>query len=321
MKSKVFARDLSATATQLVSRASGPQGAPAADSADGPEISGDGRFVAFYSSAANLGTAPPAGTGYFERDLAGAQTRYLADSGVGGLEYPSPSFDGRCVAFDSQAGDLLPGKALGTDFSRVYLWAASGECPNVGPQTSIVAGPRGATRVRRPPFRLRSSKPGSTFRCRLDGDGFASCRSPYRPPALADGRHTVFVTATDAAGNGDATPATRTFTVDTHSPALSKLMVKGQAHHPARISFRLSETAKVAVAIVRCRAVRHRRCVRPHTVTTLTKARAPKGANSVLFTERVHGKRLSAGRYEARATPIDPAGNRGLARVVLFRVR
>jgi hypothetical protein len=250
----------------------------------------------------------------------GAQTRYLADTGRAIEGFPSPSFDGRCVAFDSYAADLLPSVALGTDFSRVYLWAASGECPNLGPQTRIVVGPQGPTHNRRPTFRFSSSKPGSTFRCRLDGDGFAPCRSPYRPPALADGRHTFSVTATDAAGNGDATPAARTFTVDTHAPTLSGLQASAQAHHHERIRFRLSEPAKVVLTIARCRTVRHRRCRRPLVVMTLVRLHDRRGANSLVFTERVHGKLLAGGRYKASATPTDPASNLGRVRVVLFTV-
>jgi Tol biopolymer transport system component len=334
MHEKILVRDVAASTTQLVSRAGGPQGAPADDDALNPEISGDGRFVVFASAATNLGTAPAAGFGYFRRELAGGQTRYLSNTGSGSTPAtPSPSFDGRCVAFDSITPDLLPSVSLGSDFARVYLWAASGECPNVGPQTRIVAGPSGPTRVRRPVFRFTSSKSGSTFRCRLDRDGFAPCHSPYRPPALADGPHTFSVTATDPAGNGDATPATRTFTVDTHPPALSRLRVSpsrfvpasrstpitARAHHGARISFRLSEPAKVALAIVRCKSIIQGRCRRPRTIATL-KRNGRRGANSTSFTGRLRGKPLGSGHYELKATPTDPAGNRGRTRVVTFVV-
>ena len=42
--------------------------------------------------------------------------------------------------------------------------------------------------------------------------------SPWTTSALADGVHSVSVRATDAAGNTDAAPATRSFTVDTAAP-------------------------------------------------------------------------------------------------------
>jgi hypothetical protein len=52
----------------------------------------------------------------------------------------------------------------------------------------------------------------------VDSGAYAACTSPWATPALADGSHTVNVRATDAAGNTDATPAARSFTVDTVAP-------------------------------------------------------------------------------------------------------
>jgi len=59
---------------------------------------------------------------------------------------------------------------------------------------------------------------GVTFECRLDAAAFATCTSPQTYTTLAQGPHTFEVRARDAAGNVDATPATRTFTVDTVAP-------------------------------------------------------------------------------------------------------
>ena len=50
----VFVRDLPSGLTTLASRAAGPLGAAADDNVFTPEISGDGRFVAFHSAADNL---------------------------------------------------------------------------------------------------------------------------------------------------------------------------------------------------------------------------------------------------------------------------
>ena len=49
----------------------------------------------------------------------------------------------------------------------------------------------------------------------MDSGAYATCSSPIDRPRLADGPHTFSVRATDAAGNTDPTPATRTFTVRT----------------------------------------------------------------------------------------------------------
>ena len=52
----------------------------------------------------------------------------------------------------------------------------------------------------------------------MDAGAWADCTSPWTTAALSDGAHTVSVRATDVAGNTDASPATRSFTVDTAPP-------------------------------------------------------------------------------------------------------
>jgi hypothetical protein len=58
-----------------------------------------------------------------------------------------------------------------------------------------------------------STEPGGSFACSLDGAPFSPCTSPKTYSALTEGSHTFSVRATDAAGNTDATPATRTWTI------------------------------------------------------------------------------------------------------------
>jgi hypothetical protein len=50
---------------------------------------------------------------------------------------------------------------------------------------------------------------------------FSSCTNPEVLDTLADGSHTFDVAATDVAGNADASPADRSFTVDTIAPDVS----------------------------------------------------------------------------------------------------
>jgi len=58
-----------------------------------------------------------------------------------------------------------------------------------------------------------SDEPGSTFRCRLDKRAFRPCTSPKRYRNLDDGKHRIFVLATDAAGNQDPKAAKARFKV------------------------------------------------------------------------------------------------------------
>ncbi|MBA2712131.1 MAG: metallophosphoesterase [Rubrobacteraceae bacterium] len=84
------------------------------------------------------------------------------------------------------------------------------------PETTITAGPaEGSTTTQADAsFSFSSSEANSTFSCQLDGGGFSPCTSPKTYNSLSNGSHTFGVKATDAAGNTDATPASRTWTVN-----------------------------------------------------------------------------------------------------------
>ncbi len=90
------------------------------------------------------------------------------------------------------------------------------EVDNTAPSTNITSGPSGTVSSTSATFEFSSNEAGSTFQCKLDGAAsFQSCSSPKAYTNLANGSHTFQVKAVDAAGNEDATPATRTWTVDT----------------------------------------------------------------------------------------------------------
>lgn len=90
----------------------------------------------------------------------------------------------------------------------------------VAPVTNITSGPAqgSSTQNPTPSFAFESSKPGSTFECRIDSDAFAPCSSPFTTAALSEGSHTLRVKATDANGLGEVTPVARTFTIDHTAP-------------------------------------------------------------------------------------------------------
>jgi hypothetical protein len=91
----------------------------------------------------------------------------------------------------------------------------------IPPDTVMLSGPSGPTNVAAPSFTFAATEMGVTFECRVDAAPFASCLSPHQTATLSEGAHTFAVRARDAAGNQDATPATRSFTVDTVPPAVA----------------------------------------------------------------------------------------------------
>ena len=111
----VFLRDLKTNRTVLVSRARGKRGAAGNGDSSEPSISAGGRYVAFESYAGNLGPRDnKAVPDVFVRDMRSGRV-FLASRGTNGgppangpSANPSISADGRYVAFDSRASNLVP---------------------------------------------------------------------------------------------------------------------------------------------------------------------------------------------------------------------
>ena len=102
--------------------------------------------------------------------------------------------------------------ANNTDQSpALFTWTVDTTAP-VAP--TITSGPPTLTNQTSASFAFSHSEPGVTFSCKLDGGGFATCRT-YT--GLSNGAHTFAVRATDAAGNIGAA-STYNWTVDTARP-------------------------------------------------------------------------------------------------------
>lgn len=85
-----------------------------------PAISADGRFVAFYSQASNLVPGDTNSTNdVFLWDREDGVTTRITD-GNSDSQNPSLSADGRYLAFNSHASNLVPGDTNG--FSDIFLW-------------------------------------------------------------------------------------------------------------------------------------------------------------------------------------------------------
>jgi hypothetical protein len=102
----------------------------------------------------------------------------------------------------------------GDSMSGCTLSGVSCQTNSSAPETFIAsAGPSGVVTSTSASFSFSSSETNATFECSLDGAAFGSCTSPKSYSALPSGHHSFRVRATDAAGNTEATPASRTWTV------------------------------------------------------------------------------------------------------------
>ncbi|RPJ86963.1 MAG: hypothetical protein EHM18_03515 [Acidobacteria bacterium] len=119
VKPQVYLRDRGTGHTRRISM--GTDGKEANGASDFPVLSGDGKWVVFYSWASNLVTGDSNSTSdvFLFSMSTGAITRVsVASGGAQGNKAsagPSLSHDGHFVAFTSQATNLVPGDANGTN--------------------------------------------------------------------------------------------------------------------------------------------------------------------------------------------------------------
>lgn len=211
----VYVRDLQTETTTLVSRASGAGGLKGNGGSKEPDISADGRYVAFDSVATNLHPGDTIGTprGVFVRDLLQAATTLVSRAGGeqgakgnGDSARAAISDDGRFVAFDSLATNLEPGDtdAVSDVFARDVLGPPDTTPPviTVPPDIAVVATDAGGAAVS---YTASSSDnvAVATFGC-----------APPSGSTFPIGTTTVTCSATDTSANS----ATTTFTVTVAAP-------------------------------------------------------------------------------------------------------
>ncbi len=90
----------------------------------------------------------------------------------------------------------------------------------IAPGTEIVSGPSGTVTTAESSFDFSATESGATFQCKVDDAEFVACTDPATI-TVDDGDHTLEVRAVDAAGNLDASPASREWTVDSTGPDLT----------------------------------------------------------------------------------------------------
>jgi hypothetical protein len=184
----------------------------------------------------------------------------------------------------------------------------------------------------------------------LDGNGSFELSTGGVPRATGSFKQSTTMTPSvrvlDPHGGEAAAAASSALVVDTIRPVISSFRASSSTiatsarasaaarRRSVRFRFRLSESARVRIAIERALAGRRKggrcvapakarksakRCTRWRGVTTLRK-QGKSGPNSVRFSGKVRGRALRAGRYRAVATAKDAVGNASRRRKAGFSV-
>jgi hypothetical protein len=169
--------------------------APSTQILSGPSGTTASRTAAFTYSSSEAGS-----TFQCKLDASAYSACPAAGTSYSGLSDGTHTFSVRSI---DQAGNVDPAPPNRT-------WTVD----TVAPDTTITSGPTGSVVSRSASFAFSATETPVTFECSLDGAAFAACTSPKSYSGLAAGAHTFQVRATDAVGNQDGTPATRTWTVN-----------------------------------------------------------------------------------------------------------
>jgi CSLREA domain-containing protein len=162
---------------------------------------------------------------------------FAACSGPGAAHTTAVLADGQHT-FEVRAADAV-GNADTSPASRTFSVDAT------PPDTQIDSGPAAGstTADSTPSFGISATEAGSRFECRIDGAAFAACTAPHTTAPLPTGSHTFEVRATDVVGNTDASPATRSFSVDAKAPetTIDKAPKKKTTKRKAKFAFSADE--------------------------------------------------------------------------------
>jgi hypothetical protein len=176
-----------------------------------------------------IGTGPAATTTStsarldFSSSEAGSTFQCKLDSGSWRACTSPKSYSGLTVgghAFSVKATDAAGNTDPSPATDNWTVEPATPPADATPPDTTISSGPTGTTTATTASLAFSSSESGSSYQCKLDSGSWGACTSPKSYSGLTVGPHSFAVTATDAAGNTDATPATRSWTVEAVTPPL-----------------------------------------------------------------------------------------------------
>lgn len=226
----IFVRDTQTNTTVRVSV--NDSGAEGASNSFSPSISANGRYIAFHSFASNLATGDTNGfMDIFVRDtLTNTTARVSVDShgaeGDNDSVSPSISSDGRYVAFQSDAANLVSGDTNGSrdvfvhdtqthTTSRASVDSAGAQADNisyspsissdgryvafVSSATNLVAGDTNAVED----IFVHDAQTGVTSRASVDSAGAQADNFSYGPSMCPDGSHVAFYSFAANLASGD----------------------------------------------------------------------------------------------------------------------
>jgi hypothetical protein len=140
-----------------------------------------------------------------------AAVDFHLNAGAAAIDAGSPT-GSPATDIDGEARPAGKAPDAGADETAAAAGPAPPPADTTAPDTQITAGPSGTTAATTASFSF-SSEAGASFECRLDGGGWAGCTSPRSYSAVAVAPHTFQARAKDGAGNLDASPASRSWTV------------------------------------------------------------------------------------------------------------
>jgi hypothetical protein len=169
---------------------------------------------------------------------------------------------GTTNADDNDAWSFIPSNTLadGTYSITAKATDTAGNASEVGealsvtvdtatPDTNITSGPEDTIASASAEFAFSSAEQGLSFKCKLEGGDYDSCQPPKTYTGLGDGQHTFSVRAIDAAGNADASPAERSFTVDATKPNAPTVTSPQNNSYDTDGNFAVSGTAEAGSTV------------------------------------------------------------------------
>src|SRR6267142_366816 len=153
------------------------------------------------------------------------------------------------------------------------------------PAVTIATSTANPTNQTTASFSFSSSKPGSTFSCKLDSGASAACTAPRSYTGLLAGSHVFRVTATDAAGHVSA-PASFAWTVDLTPPVAT--ITASPASPTSQTTASFSFVSSQAGSTFSCKL--------------------DAGASGACTSPQSYSG-LAAGSHTFAVTAVDPAGN------------